>query len=82
MSAEYQPDEFLNLTGVPCPLNSARAIVKLELMDPGEVLEIVIDDGEPVDNVPVTLMQEGHPVVHVEERGGHVVLWALRGEDL
>ncbi len=56
--------------------------MKLELMDPGEVLEVVIDNGEPVENVPVTMNQEGHRVVRAEPRDGQFVLWVLRGEDL
>ena len=43
--------ESLDLAGVPCPRNTAQALLKLEMMDEGEELAIVVDDGEPVDNM-------------------------------
>ena len=43
-----EPDERLDLRGVRCPHNTGRALLALELMDEGEVLEILIDDGEPL----------------------------------
>jgi tRNA 2-thiouridine synthesizing protein A len=52
------PDEILDLKGVPCPQNTAKAMVKLSGMDPGEILEIIVDDGEPRENVPASLEVE------------------------
>lgn len=63
------PDESLDLRGVPCPQNSARALMAIEFMDPGQRLELFIDDGEPYDNVPESLEIEGH-VKLLEERHG------------
>lgn len=51
-------DETLDLKGVPCPQNSAKALIQLETMSSGEVLEIIIDDGEPFDNVPASIEDE------------------------
>jgi TusA-related sulfurtransferase len=41
---------ILDLTGVPCPQNTARALLKMELLDEGEQMEIVMDDGESITN--------------------------------
>ena len=76
------PDAILDLTGVRCPLNSSRAIMKLEWMEPGEVLEIVVDDGEAIDNVVITLAQEGHTVSSRRRHGEGWVLRVARGEDV
>lgn len=43
--------EVLDLTGVPCPRNTAQALMKLEMLDAGGELDIVVDDGEPVSNM-------------------------------
>jgi TusA-related sulfurtransferase len=56
---EIIPDEFLDLIGVPCPRNSGLAIVKLETMFSGEYLEVVVDDGEPIENVPPSIEEDG-----------------------
>lgn len=55
-------DEILDLTGVPCPRNTARALLRIETMDSEQVLRITIDDGEPIENVPASLEVEGHTI--------------------
>lgn len=61
-------DDFLNLRGVACPANAARALLRLEGMATGQILEILIDDGEPMENVPEALRQERHEVLHSEKQ--------------
>jgi len=68
-------DETLDLTGVPCPRNSARALLRLEVMDSGQVLRVIIDDGEPIENVPASLELEGHTVA--ERAQGADSQWTL-----
>ncbi len=60
-------DEILDLTGVPCPRNSARALLRLEMMDSGQILRVTIDDGEPIENVPSSLEIEGHAIAEREQ---------------
>jgi TusA-related sulfurtransferase len=74
------PDEHLDLLGVPCPANTARAMMNLEFMEPGELLELLLDDGEPIDNVPESLELEGHEIVVKERRGAHWLLLVKRGD--
>ncbi|MBI2440990.1 MAG: sulfurtransferase TusA family protein, partial [Lentisphaerae bacterium] len=52
----------LDLRGVACPLNFVKAKLKLETMAPGATLSIVLDDGEPVRNVPASFRNEGQEV--------------------
>jgi TusA-related sulfurtransferase len=60
--------ESLDLANVACPQNSARALLKLEGMCSGSILEIVIDDGEAVINVSAAIKEEGHNIIHKERR--------------
>ena len=60
------PDESLDLTGVPCPANSARTILRLEGMSSGSLLEVILDNGEPVENVISSMEGEGHEVMGKE----------------
>jgi tRNA 2-thiouridine synthesizing protein A len=55
----------MDLRGVPCPLNWVRARLALEAMSPGEVLELRLDEGEPLDSVPRSAEEDGHRV-HIE----------------
>jgi len=56
-------DEILDLKGVPCPQNSARTLLKLAGMEEGNILEIIIDNGEPVENVPASLEDENYKII-------------------
>ncbi|MFL5786287.1 MAG: sulfurtransferase TusA family protein [Bacteriovoracaceae bacterium] len=53
----------LDLRGIPCPQNSARALLKLSTMDAGEILIIIVDLGEPAQNVPESLEFAGHEIL-------------------
>jgi tRNA 2-thiouridine synthesizing protein A len=52
----------LDLTGVVCPMNWVRARLALERMQPGELLELVLDEGEALESVPRSAREEGHAV--------------------
>ncbi len=71
--------ETLDLTGIPCPQNTARALMALELLDPGQALELLIDDGEPHANVPESLEIEGHTIALLERQGPGWRIIAARG---
>lgn len=72
------PDiETLDLSGVPCPRNTAEALLALELMDAGDLLDVLLDDGEPLKNVPPALELEGHRVLSTTPEGSG---WRLRVE--
>ena len=52
-----------DLRGVACPLNYVKTKLKLEMMDAGERLEVWLDAGEPIKNVPMSLKNDGHKVL-------------------
>ncbi|MCX5792825.1 MAG: sulfurtransferase TusA family protein [Elusimicrobia bacterium] len=74
------PAEKLDMSGVPCPANAARALMRLEGMDPGAVLEITLDDGEPVTNLPPALEQEGHTITARRREGAKWVITARKSQ--
>ncbi|MEQ1656252.1 MAG: sulfurtransferase TusA family protein, partial [Nitrospira sp.] len=52
-----------DLRGVACPLNYVKTKLKLEMMDAGEQLEVWLDAGEPIKNVPLSLKNDGHKLL-------------------
>ncbi len=52
-----------DLRGVACPLNYVKTKLKLEMMDAGEQLEVWLDAGEPIKNVPMSLKNDGHKIL-------------------
>ncbi len=64
---ENTADEKIDLRGVLCPINFVKTKLKLEMMDDGQILEVALDDGEPMRNVPKSVKAEGHKIVNVEK---------------
>jgi sulfite reductase (ferredoxin) len=73
--AEPEPsktDKVLrDFRGVACPMNFVKTKLVLETMAPGGVLEILLDDGEPIQNVPNSVRLEGHKVLDQKQEGEH-----------
>lgn len=59
-------DAELDLRGVICPYNFVKTKLKLETMGAGQVLAVILDDGEPIRNVPRSVSDEGHVVLRQE----------------
>ncbi|MHB1462469.1 MAG: sulfurtransferase TusA family protein [Armatimonadota bacterium] len=63
--------EVVNLLGVACPMNFVRAKIALEQIEDGQVLDILLDDGDPVRNVPTSFAEQGQEVISVTAEDGH-----------
>ena len=61
-----QIDKSMDLRGTPCPLNWVKTKLRLEEMQPGMVLEVMVDEGGPARNVPRTVQAEGHVIVDIQ----------------
>ena len=61
-----QVDKSIDLRGTPCPLNWVKVNLRLGEMQPGMVLEVVVDEGGPARNVARSVKAEGHAVVEIQ----------------
>ncbi|MDP3509555.1 MAG: sulfurtransferase TusA family protein [Candidatus Melainabacteria bacterium] len=50
----------LDLRGVACPMNFVKTRLKLDKMATGELLEVLLDSGEPIESVSSSVLSEGH----------------------
>ncbi len=67
--------EKIDLLGVKCPFNYVKTKLKLETMQSGQRLEVLLDDGEPSQNVPKSVKNDGHKLVlHEQENGHHKII--------
>jgi len=60
----------LDLRGVKCPLNWARAKVRLEQMAPGQILELTLDDPRGARDIPAAAEAEGYAILESTTRDG------------
>lgn len=72
------PDAQLDLRGTPCPINFVRTKLRLEQMNPGSLLEVWLDPGEPIEQVPDSLVIEGYQIEQVEDRSNYFALLVRR----
>lgn len=72
------PDAKLDLRGTPCPINFVRTKLRLEQMPPGALLEVWLDPGEPIEQVPDSLTMAGYSVEQVVEAAGYFSLLVRR----
>lgn len=61
-----QADEELDLRGVICPYNFVKTKLKLETMEAGQILAVILDEGDPIKNVPRSVSDDGHTVLKQE----------------
>jgi len=76
------PDAQLDLRGTPCPINFVRTKLRLEKMDPGSLLEVWLDAGEPMEQVPDSLKMEGYGIEQIEDHADFFVLKIRRPDQI
>lgn len=59
--------EELDLRGVICPYNFVKTKLKLESLEIGEQLRVLLDEGEPIRNVPQSITNDGHQILKQEK---------------
>ncbi len=62
----------LDITKDHCPMTFVKTKLKLAQMAQGDVLEVLLTDGEPLNNVPRSAAEQGYKVLGVEHVEGDV----------
>ena len=61
-------DFEFDLKGEVCPYTFVKSKLALEMLDSGQILQVVVDNDESAVNVPKSLTNEGNTVVGVEKQ--------------
>ena len=56
-------DDTVDITDKVCPLTFVKAKVAIDELEDGEVIAIRMNGGEPVQNVPRSIKEEGHQIL-------------------
>lgn len=64
---EVNIDKTVDITDVVCPVTFVKAKVELEELEEGQILAVRMNDGEPVQNVPRSIKEEGHQILKLNE---------------
>jgi TusA-related sulfurtransferase len=55
----------LDITKDRCPMTFVKAKLQLEQLEEGDILEILLTEGEPLDKVPKTCTEQGYQVLEI-----------------
>ena len=65
----FTVDDTVDITDVKCPVTFVKTKVALEELDEGQILQVHLNDGEPVQNVPRSIKEEGHQILQLDDNG-------------
>ena len=75
---EISADRFLDITHLICPMTFVRTKLAIEQMAPGTVLEVRLNEGEPLINVPRSAAEMGHKILSQAVEEGSNSIYRLR----
>jgi len=70
-AATQKASVFKDFRGVACPMNFVKTKMELAKIQPHETLEILLDDGAPIENVPGSVREEGHKIIEQKKIDDH-----------
>jgi TusA-related sulfurtransferase len=68
----------LDITKEHCPMTFVKTKIELAKLKAGDVLEVLLTEGEPLENVPRTSKEQGYNVLAVEPVEGSVYKVTIR----
>ena len=79
---DFNIDDSVDITDVVCPTTFVKAKIALEELDEGQILAVKMNDGEPVQNVPRSIKEEGHQILKLinNEDGTFTLIVKKAGE--
>ena len=82
--SDIKIDATVDITDVVCPMTFVKAKIAIEDLEDGEVLQVKMNEGEPIANVPKSFKEEGHKVLDVNnnEDGTFTVLVQKAGLEI
>jgi len=62
----------LDITKEHCPMTFVKTKIQLSRLNAGDILEVLLNEGEPLKNVPRSATEQGFNVLEVSHVAGNV----------
>ena len=62
--------KVLDITKEHCPMTFVKTKIEMSKLNEGDILEVLLSEGEPLDNVPHNATDQGFKVLGVEHVEG------------
>ena len=69
MADQITEDESIDITNLVCPMTFVKAKAAMEELEVGQVLKVHLNEGEPMQNVPRSLKDDGQQVLRLTPAG-------------
>lgn len=64
------PTQTLDITSEHCPMTFVKTKIALARLQPGDTLEVLLSEGEPLQNVPRAATDQGYEVLSIVHVSG------------
>ena len=68
----------LDITREHCPMTFVKTKIQLSKLQPGDILEVLLTEGEPLENVPRSSREQGYTVLSVSHVEGQIHLVTIQ----
>ena len=80
--ADFEVNATVDITDVVCPITFVKAKCAIEELEVGQVLSVKLNDGEPMQNVPRSMKEDGHIIKKlIDNEDGTYNLIVEKGEE-
>ena len=62
----------LDITKEHCPMTFVKTKLELAKLNQGDILEVLLKEGEPLDSVPKSSSEQGYEIVEISHVEGDV----------
>jgi TusA-related sulfurtransferase len=56
----------LDITKEHCPMTFVKTKIELSKLNEGDILEVLLTEGEPLENVPKSAKEQGYKVLNIQ----------------
>ncbi len=56
----------LDITKEHCPMTFVKTKIELSKLNNGDILEVLLTEGEPLENVPKSATEQGYKVLNIQ----------------
>ena len=67
----------IDITKEHCPMTFVKTKIELSKLKEGDVLNVLVSEGEPLENIPASSTEQGYKVLSVSEteiKGTHLIV--------
>ena len=79
MEGLAKADKVLDVRGWSCPWCILKTKSELSMMEPGQILEVLVTDPAALVDIPNVLGRSGHYLIQVSEQSEFARLYVRRG---